>query len=186
MGNKISDIIRRRVVEEMTKRKWNQVKLSSRLREIIISRIERELSARNWTHAELSKRSGISQGHVNNLMTGKRRFYDEQLEAMAQAFGIPIEKFLADISSYPGQLPAAAPAWLENDRLHRPGKRTGMELRHPAGWYHVDSLPVLAGVRRIPAGHNQGSVPIPFHNAGSWRFSKPPRKKVNRLCAISV
>jgi len=48
------------------------------------------------TQEELALRSGLSQGYINQLESGKRKFTQKSLELISRAFSIPMIEFFRD------------------------------------------------------------------------------------------
>ncbi|MDH4227816.1 MAG: helix-turn-helix domain-containing protein [Deltaproteobacteria bacterium] len=46
-----------------------------------------------FTQEELALRSGLSQGYINQLENGKRRFTQKSLELVSEALGVGLGKF---------------------------------------------------------------------------------------------
>ncbi|MBI3584152.1 MAG: helix-turn-helix transcriptional regulator [Nitrospinae bacterium] len=49
-----------------------------------------------FTQEELALRSGLSQGYINQLESGKRRFTQKTLELIAEALSIPITELFRE------------------------------------------------------------------------------------------
>ncbi len=78
-----------------------------------------------FTQEELALRSGLSQGYINQLESGKRRFTQKTLELIAEALSIPITELFRE-----GETPKA-PAIaekVESYRKRRPDKREFLSL----------------------------------------------------------
>lgn len=93
--------------------------MESRLRQIIAARIERELELRGWTRKDLAQKVGMSPGHLNNMMSGEKRFYDQWIDRIAQAFEIPVESFVSEKITYPGMLPVIIQRYVESEEFRK-------------------------------------------------------------------
>lgn len=51
------------------------------------------------TQEELALRSGLSQGYINQLEQGKRRYTQKSLELIADALSTPLIEFFKDVES---------------------------------------------------------------------------------------
>ena len=51
---------------------------------------------RSLTQEELALMSGLSQGYINQLESGKRRFTQKTLSAIAEALGLPLITFFKE------------------------------------------------------------------------------------------
>ena len=67
---------------------------------------------RGWSQSELARRSGLTQGHINQIEAGKRLNPSvEVLQRVAQAFGVGVDSLLQDSPLAPlAQDIAQAPA----------------------------------------------------------------------------
>lgn len=53
--------------------------------------LQRGMDVRGWSQAELARRSGVTRGAINGVMTGARGPGAELCNAIAHAFGLPPE-----------------------------------------------------------------------------------------------
>jgi len=61
------------------------------------------------TQEELALRCGLSQGYINQLESGKRKFTQKSLELIAHAFSLPIIEFFKENNMEQNTLVAEAP-----------------------------------------------------------------------------
>lgn len=65
-------------------------------RNIVGDNIRRLRLKDGFTQEELALKSGLSQGYINQLESGKRRFTQKSLELIADALSIPMEEFFRE------------------------------------------------------------------------------------------
>lgn len=66
--------------------------------------IRRLRTEENLTQEELALRSGLSQGYINQLENGKRKFTQKSLELVSKALSIPIMEFFSEKETFPAPL----------------------------------------------------------------------------------
>jgi len=74
------------------------------------------------TQEELALRSGLSQGYINHLEMGKRKYTQKSLELIADALSIPIIEFFKEDET-------AEPVALEVKAIFRDKQAVAKELR---------------------------------------------------------
>lgn len=65
-------------------------------RNIVGNNIRRLRLKAGITQEELALRSGLSQGYINQLESGKRRYTQKSLELIADALSIPMEELFRE------------------------------------------------------------------------------------------
>lgn len=82
----------------------------------LLTWLEDALAERQWSISELARRSGVSQSHLSNVISGNRKASAATLTALARAFNLPAELVFAKA----GLLPPAKQSLdeLEQEWLH--------------------------------------------------------------------
>lgn len=65
--------------------------------------LQTALQDKQWSISELARRSGVSQSHLSNIISGNRKASAATLTALARAFNLPAEMVFAKA----GLLPSA-------------------------------------------------------------------------------
>ena len=73
-------------------------------RNLVGESIRRLRIEENLTQEELALRSGLSQGYINQLENGKRKFAQKSLELISKALSIPIMEFFSEKEAFPALL----------------------------------------------------------------------------------
>ncbi len=73
-------------------------------RNLVGESIRRLRIEENLTQEELALRSGLSQGYINQLENGKRKFTQKSLELISKALSIPIMEFFSGKEAFPAPL----------------------------------------------------------------------------------
>ncbi|MBI4714630.1 MAG: helix-turn-helix transcriptional regulator [Nitrospirae bacterium] len=73
-------------------------------RNLVGENLRRIRKERGLTQEELALMSGLSQGYINQLESGKRKFTQKTLTVIAEALGLPLIIFFAEP-------PATPPGW---------------------------------------------------------------------------
>lgn len=73
-------------------------------RNLVGESIRRLRIEENLTQEELALRSGLSQGYINQLENGKRKFTQKSLELISRVFSIPIMEFFSEKEAFPAPL----------------------------------------------------------------------------------
>ncbi len=71
---------------------------------------------REWSISELARRSGVSQSHLSNIISGNRKASAATLTALARALDVPAELVFAKAGLLPP--PKGAPDELEKEWRH--------------------------------------------------------------------
>lgn len=73
-------------------------------RNLVGESIRRLRTEENLTQEELALRSGLSQGYINQLENGKRKFTQKSLELISKALSIPIMELFSEKEAFPAPL----------------------------------------------------------------------------------
>ncbi|MEK7851713.1 MAG: helix-turn-helix transcriptional regulator [Deltaproteobacteria bacterium] len=73
-------------------------------RNLVGESIRRIRTEQNLTQEELALRSGLSQGYINQLENGKRKFTQKSLELVSKALSAPIMEFFREKDAFPAPL----------------------------------------------------------------------------------
>lgn len=73
-------------------------------RNLVGESIRRLRTEQNLTQEELALRSGLSQGYINQLENGKRKFTQKSLELVSKALSTPIMEFFREKDAFPAPL----------------------------------------------------------------------------------
>lgn len=84
------------------------------------------------TQEELAFRSGLSQGYINQLESGKRRYTQKCLELVAKALSVPVIKFFSENKNNDFSTPIVKES-TDLFKVKRASKKGFMEL--------IDKLP---------------------------------------------
>jgi len=74
------------------------------------------------TQEGLALKSGLSQGYINQLESGKRKFTQKSLELIADALSVPIVALFGEARPSPTRTPVVSER-VERYRKRRPGKK---------------------------------------------------------------
>ena len=77
------------------------------------------------TQEELALKSGLSQGYINQLESGKRKFTQKSLESVADTLSVPIVELFSEEETQ--RAPAVAERF-EKHRKRRPDKKEFLDL----------------------------------------------------------
>jgi transcriptional regulator with XRE-family HTH domain len=89
-------------------------------RNIVGDNIRRLRSKTGFTQKDLALKSGLSQGYINQLESGKRKFTQKSLELIAGALSIPIIELFREEETQ--RAPAVAEG-IERYKKKRPDKK---------------------------------------------------------------
>ena len=92
---------------------------------IVGDNIRRLRGKAGLTQEDLAFKSGLSQGYINQLESGKRRFTQKSLEMIAKGLAVPLETLFKGSASAPGSVPATAP---KKYVKKRPDKKDFLDL----------------------------------------------------------
>lgn len=73
-------------------------------RNLVGESIRRLRTEQNLTQEELALRSGLSQGYINQLENGKRKFTQKSLELVSKALSTPIMELFSEKDAFPAPL----------------------------------------------------------------------------------
>lgn len=107
------------------------------------------------TQEELALRCGLSQGYINQLESGKRRFTQKSLEKIRESLSVPITELFKGENSY--QMPVAKEATFIY------GKNT------------VDKKEVLALLKELPAHITEHYLTLMRMEKEIWKDSHKRR-----------
>jgi transcriptional regulator with XRE-family HTH domain len=93
-------------------------------RNIVGDNIRRLREKAGLTQEELALKSGLSQGYINQLESGKRRYTQKSLELIADALSIPIVELFKEEEKH---IPSVAER-IERYKKKRPDKREFLAL----------------------------------------------------------
>lgn len=122
--------------------------------------IRRLRIAAGITQEELALRCGLSQGYINQLESGKRRFTQKSLEKIRESLSVPITEMFKGEDTY------QAPAAKETTFIY--GKKT------------VDKKEVLALLKELPAHITEHYLTLMRMEKELWKNSHK-RNKVDRF-----
>lgn len=107
------------------------------------------------TQEEIALESGLSQGYINQLESGKRRYTQKSLELIADALSIPvIELFKEEQTEY---APFIAEE-VERYRKKRPNKKEFLALLKELPEHIVEHYLTLLKLEREIRGKDKGKV----------------------------
>ncbi len=89
---------------------------------IVGDKIRRLREKAGLTQEELALKSGLSQGYINQIESGKRRFTQKSLELIAGALSIPLVELFRE------EEPQRAPAVAEKVEIYRKKRPDKMEF----------------------------------------------------------
>jgi len=92
------------------------------------------------TQEELALKSGLSQGYINQLESGKRKFTQKSLELIADALNIPMVELFREGETQ--KVPAVAEK-IERYRKRRPDKKEFLTLLKELPEHIVDHYFIL-------------------------------------------
>lgn len=96
------------------------------------------------TQEELALKSGLSQGYINQLESGKRRYTQKSLELIADALSIPMSEFFGeDVQHIPMVVEE-----LKGYRKRRPSKKEFLALLNELPDHIVEHYLILLRLER--------------------------------------
>lgn len=93
-------------------------------RNIVGDNIRRLRSKTGLTQEEIALKSGLSQGYINQLESGKRKFTQKSLELIADALSVPMVELFRDEA----QLAPLVAEKIERYRKKHPDKKEFLAL----------------------------------------------------------
>jgi transcriptional regulator with XRE-family HTH domain len=74
-----------------------QSKATTAANQRLVELVRAAFDASPMNRAELAEQSGIPDGSLGNILTGRRPIYAEQMVALADALGVPLQEWLDEM-----------------------------------------------------------------------------------------